>query len=309
MLIVIDKKQYICFKRKYIMVNNTSDDTTITDVKNYIASIKLFYQKLTGFIIAAFKKYWYLLLLGIALGAGLAYYKLKQAQPYFEGKATFTFSDFNKKIFGEMADKLKSLCNSGSYKTLADKLNMSETDAAKIADIEAVNIAGSPLADDITEAKQPFYVRVKLRDRQIADTLLVKLENYFNNNPQVKNLMVTNTGKMKERLAYANDQIQRLDSLKSVYQFYLAHQTAGSASIINTFNPVDLFTASDKLFITKTDMEWGIANYRVVKIFDPFVINTYPVRVSLSSLLIKYCCLGFILAFILSLLLFTLKKI
>jgi hypothetical protein len=186
---------------------------------------------------------------------------------------------------------------------------MSETDAAKIADIDAVNIAGSPLSEDITEAKQPFYIHVKLHDRQIADTLAVKLENYFNNNPQVKAMIITNMGKMKARLAYSNDQLRRLDSLKSVYQFYLAHQTASSASVINTFNPVDLFTASEKLFITKTDMEWGIVYYRVVKLFDPFVINAYPVSASLRSLLIKYCSIGLLLGFVLSMLLFTLKKI
>lgn len=291
------------------MVNTTSDDTTINDVKKYAAGIKSFYLKLFAFTLSAIKQYWYLVVLGIALGAGLAYYKFKQSVPYFEGKATFTFSDFNKKIFGEMTDKLRTLCNTSSYKSLGEKLNLSEADASAIADIEAVNIAGSPLAEDITEAKQPFYVRVKLRNRLIADSLLTKLENYFNNNPQVKNLIVTNTGKMKERLAYANDQIQRLDSLKSVYQFYLAHQPAGSASVINTFNPVDLFTASDKLFITKTDMEWGIANYRIVKIFDPFVINTNPVTASFSSLLIKYIVLGLVLAFISSLVFYTLKKI
>ena len=291
------------------MVTNTTDDTTITDVKKYAASIKLFYQKLLAFIIAAIKKNWYLLLFGIALGAGIAYYKFRQAKPYFEGKASFTFSDFNKKIYGEMGDKLKALCNSGSYKILGEKLNISETDAAKIADIDALNIAGSPLSEDITEAKQPFYIHVKLHDRQIADTLAMKLENYFNNNPQVKAMIITNMGKMKARLAYSNDQLRKLDSLKSGYQFYLAHQTAGSASIINTFNPVDLFTASEKLFITKTDMEWGITYYKVVKLFDPFVINTSPVSTSLSSLLIKYCCLGLLLGFILSILLFTLKKI
>jgi hypothetical protein len=291
------------------MVTNTSDDTTITDVKKYAASIKFFYQKLLAFIIAAVKKNWYLLLLGIALGAGIAYYKFKQSKPYFEGRASFTFSDFNKKIYGEMADQLKALCNSGSYKILAEKMNMSEADAAKIADIDGENIAGSRLSDDITETKQPFYIHVKLHDRQIADSLPVKLENYFNNNPQVKAMIITNLGKMKARLVYSNDQLHRLDSLKSVYQFYLAHQTAGSASIINTFNPVDLFTASEKLFIAKTDMEWGIATYRVVKIFNPFVINAYPVSVSLRSLLIRYCTIGLLLAFILSLLLFTLKKI
>jgi len=291
------------------MVNNNTDNTTINDVKKYAAGIKFFYLKLCSFVFTAFLKYWYLPVLGIALGAGFAYNKASKAKSYYEGKAALTFSDFNKKMFGEMTDKLRSLCNSGSYQTLAEKLQLTEADARQVVDIEAVNMAGSPLADDITESKQPFYIHVKLNNKQIADTLLAHIENYMNNSPQVHTLIQSNSGKMKERLSYTEGQIQKLDSLKAAYQFYLSHQAASSASVINTFNPVDLFTASEKLFITKTDLEWGIVNYRVVKILDPFVINTYPVTVSSSALLIKYGSLGLILALLLSLLLYTFKKI
>jgi hypothetical protein len=291
------------------MVHNTTDNTTITDVKKYAASIKFFYVNLFSFVFAAFIKYWYLLVLGIALGTGFAYNKSRHTTPYYDGKAALTFSDFNKKIFGEMTDKLRSLCNSGSYQTLAEKLQLSEADAKQLIDIEAVNMAGSPLADDITESKQPFYIHIKLNNKQIADTLLVHIENYMNNSPQVKILIQSNSGKMKERLSYTDSQIQKLDSLKAAYQFYLVHQPANSGSVINTFNPVDLYTASEKLFITKTDLEWGIINYRVVKILDPFVITNFPVTISLSSLLLKYSFMGLILALLLSLLLYSFKKI
>lgn len=291
------------------MPENKPDNVSIQDIKSYAANLKLFYVKLVLFGINALKKYWYLLLTGVLLGGGFAYYKQQRARPFFEGKATLTFSDFNKKMFGEMTEKLRGLANSGSYKTLSEKLNINEEDAKKIIDIEAINIAGSPLADDITEGKQPFYIRVKLKDRQLADTLLVRVESYFNNNPQVKSLMVNNSRKMRERLEYITAQLQKLDSLKAAYQFYLAHQSAASSGTINTFNPVDLYTTSEKLYATKTDLEWGIINYKVVKILDPFILNDNPVVPSFSGLLTKYACFGFLLAILFSLVLYTFKKI
>jgi hypothetical protein len=291
------------------MTENKPDNISFSDIRTYAANLKSFYLELVLFFLNALKKYWYILLTGIVLGGGLSYYKFENIKPYFEGRASLTFSAFNKKMFGEMADKLRGLSGSGSYKTLSEKLNIQEADAKKIIDIEALNIAGSPLSDDITESKQPFYIRVKLADRQIADTLLSCVENYFNNNPQVKDQMVNNLSKMKERLSFINEQMQKLDSLRITYQFYLAHQNANSGSVINTFNPVDLFTAYEKLLATKTDIEWGILNYKVVRILDPFIINDSPVSLSLSGLLIKYAGLGLLISVMLSLLFFTFKKI
>lgn len=291
------------------MAENKTDNVTIKDIEIYAANMKSFYVKLFSFCMNALKGYWFILLMGIVLGSGFAWYKYGNAKPYYEGKATLTFSVFTKKIFGEMIDKLRSLSRSGSYKTLSEKLGISEAEARKIIDIEGLNIAGSPLSDDITESKQPFYIRVKLKDRQIADTLLVRVESYLNNNPQVKSQMANNLVKMKEKLAFINEQIRKLDTLKADYKFYLAQQSVNSGAVINTFNPVDLFTASEKLFTTKTDLEWGVLNYKVVRILDPFIINDFPVLPSLPGLLVKYAGLGLVITIILSLLLYTFKKI
>ena len=291
------------------MEEKTADNITINDIKVYAKNLKSFYLTLLLFFINSQKKYWYILLAGILIGCGIGYNKFKNTRSYFEGKASYTFSTFNKKMFGEMIDKLRALSASGSYKTLSEKLNISEADTRKIIDIEAVNIAGSPLSEDITESKQPFYIRIKLSDRQIADTLVSCVENYLNNNPQVKSQMANNLIKMKERLLFINTQIQKLDSLKSTYQFYLAHQNVNSGSIINTFNPVDLFTQSEKLATTKTDLEWGVINYKVIKILDPFVISDNPVSPSLKGFLIKYTLMGLLISIVLSLLLYSFKKI
>lgn len=291
------------------MSENKPDNISVSDIKTYAGNLKLFYSQLLLFVVNALKKYWYIILAGIVLGGGMAVYKYKNAKPYFAGKASILFSDFSKKTFGEMTDKLRDLARSGSYKTLAGKLKIDEADAKKIIDIEALNIAGSPLSDDITEGKQPFYFRVKLKDRQIADTLLVHYENYLNDIPQVRMLIENNLWKMKERLAYISEQIKKLDSLKTTYQYYIAHQNAGSGSVINTFNPVDLFTQSEKLITTKTDLERAVINYKVVRILDPFVLNDFPVLPSLSGLLIKYAGIGLLLCVILSLAIYTVKNI
>jgi hypothetical protein len=291
------------------MAENKSDNIELNGIKNYAASLKLFYLKLFSFGTNAVTKYWYILLMGILLGTGLAYYKFRNTEPYYDAKATLNFSNFNKKLFGEMIEKLRHLSLSGSYKTLSEKLNITEAEAKRILDIEALNIAGSPLEDDITEVKQPFYIRVKLQDRQMADSLLVRIENYLNSNPQVKMHMANNLIKLREKLAYTNEQIHKLDSLKTAYKFYLGQQTINSGGVVNTFNPVDLFTASEKLFSTKADLEWGIINNKVVKVLDPFIIDDFPVVASLANLLIKYAGLGLVIGILLSLVLYTFKKI
>ncbi|HMU09769.1 MAG TPA: hypothetical protein PKC54_07190 [Ferruginibacter sp.] len=291
------------------MAENKTDNITLGDIKIYAAKLKSFYLALLLFCMNALKRYWYLLLVGIVIGCGLGYNKFRKFRPYFEGKATFTFTDFNKKMYGEMTDKLRGLVQSGSYKTLSEKLEMSESDTRKIADIEAINIAGSPLSDDITESKQPFYIRVKLTDREIADTLLTRIERYLNNSPQAKSMIQNNMWKMQERLVYTSAQIQKLDSLKTTYQFYLAHQNIQSGSVINTFNPVELYTATEKLIITKTDLERGIINYKVVKVLDPFVLNDFPSSASLSPLLMRYALAGLILAVFAGLLIHAFKLV
>ncbi len=292
------------------MDNKTGDDIGLEDIRNYVKTIKSFYARLINFSVNAIKHYKTFILTGILLGAGFAIFKDIKDKPYYFGKASFTYNELHKRIFGEMIDKLRNLTITDSYKTLGEKLKLSEKEASGILDIEAVNITGSPLSDDMSDAKLPFYIRVKLTDRNLADTLLVCLENYFNNNRQAKTIIATNTKQMADKIVFFKSQLTKLDSLKSSYRFYLSTKTYNAANnTINTFNPIDLYTESEKLFNATSDLESILKSYKAVKILDQFVLNDIPVKTPLVVLLLLYMGIGLIVTVVFSLFLFALKKI
>lgn len=292
------------------MDKNTEDNIGIEEIRNYIRTIKSFYSRLLGFSLEAIQHYKLLILSGIVLGAGFAVYKDIKEKPYYFGKASFTYNELHKRIYGEMVDKLRNLTITDSYKTLGEKLKLSAKDASGILDIEAVNITGSPLSEDMSEAKLPFYIRVKLTDRKLADTLLVSLENYFNNNHQAKTIVANNSRQMADKIVFFKSQLTKLDSLKSSYRFYLSTKTYNAANnTINTFNPIDLYTESEKLFNATSDLESILKSYKAVKILDSFVLNDIPVKTALVLVLLKFIGLGLIISIFLSLFFYAIKRI
>ncbi|HMG16283.1 MAG TPA: hypothetical protein VK590_12585 [Saprospiraceae bacterium] len=292
------------------MENKTGDDIGLEDIRNYLKSIKSFYSRLVSFLVTSIKHYKAFIIIGIILGAGFACFKDIKDKPYYFGKASFTYNELHKRIYGEMIDKLRNLTISESFKTLGEKLKLSEKEASGILDIVAVNIAGSPLSEDQSDSKLPFYIRVKLIDRNLADTLLHSLENYFNNNYQTKAIVATNSKQMADKIAFFKSQLTKLDSLKSSYRFYLSTKTYNTANnTINTFNPIDLYTESEKLFNATSDLESILKTYKAVKILDQFILNDVPVKTPLAVLLILYMGIGFIATTLLSLFLYALKMI
>lgn len=247
-------------------------------------------------------------MLGVILGGAYGYYKFQNTPTYFEGQASFTYNELHKKTYGEMTDKLRNLALSHSYKTLAQLLQTSETNAKSIIDIEALTISGSMLSQDLTASKMPFYIRIKLSNRETAEPLLLNIENYFNNNKQAKSIIEHTTTQMRARIKHLNSELQKLDSLKSSYQFYLLQHSNNTNPTVNTFNPIELYTQSEKLFNIKSDLEAAVDNFKAVKILDQFVMNDYPIQPSLTKLIIQFASIGLALSALLSLLLFLFKQ-
>lgn len=290
-------------------MDNTNDKIDIEGMKKYASGIKNFYVAILLFKLNAIKKYWYLMLLGVVIGAAWAWNIQRKSQPVYEGTASFTYTELHKKIYGEMIDKLRKLCISRSYQALASQLKVQSEVAGKIADIEAVNIDGSPLSDDMTQGKLPFYIRIKLTDRAVSEQLLANIEQYMNNNQQAAAIIKNNTRSMKQKIDFFDKQLMKLDSLKSAYRFYMANQSASPNTTFNTFNPIDLYKESEKYFNAKSDLEGALENYKVVKILDGFVMADFPHVPSLKNLMIKYVGLGIIISALISLLLFGFKKL
>lgn len=290
------------------MDNLNSDRLNQEQVKQYLKGIKAFYLAILRFKLNAVKHYWWLMLLGILAGGGYAWSRHQNTKPVYDGTASFTYSELHKKIYGEMVDKLRKLALTESYSALAEQLKITPKQAKTIRDIEAVNVENSPLSEDMTQGRLPFYVKIKLTDRSLADTLLVKLEAWMNAGPQAQKLVETNTQKMREKIQYLDIQLKKLDSMKMAYSIYMQHQHASVNPTVNTFNPMDMYTASEKYFNTRADLVSAVAGYKVVKILDGFVMTDRPYAPSLGLLLLKYAGIGLLITGFISLLLETFRR-
>lgn len=284
----------------FLMVQTTQDDTPIKGIQQYLITMKSFYKNFFTWFLKSLFQHWYLLLIGATLGGYFGYNKYKHTPVYFEGQASFTYNELHKKTFGEMADKLRNLALSHSYKTLGEQLKLSEEQAKNIIDIEALTISGGQLSQDLTAGKMPFYIRVKLANRDLAETLLSSLETYFNNNRQARSIIEHTTTQMRSRIKHLDGELQKLDSLKRAYQFYLMQQNSHTNPTVNTFNPIELYTQTEKLFNIKSDLEAAVDNFKAVKILDQFVMNDYPVTPSLSTLIVKFASIGLVFSALLS---------
>lgn len=290
------------------MVQTTQDEAPLKGIQNYLQTVKLFYTHLIGWFFKRLMHYWYLLLIGLVLGLGYGYLKFKQTPAYFEGQAAFTYNELHKKTYGEMTDKLRTLVHSKSYKTLANLLAINEREAESIYDIEALTISGSQLSQDLTSSKMPFYVHLKLTDGQLEDVLLKSIENYYNNNYQARTIIERTTAQMRARILHLNSELQKLDSLKRAYQFYLLEKNNNANPTVNAFNPIDLYTESEKLFNIKSDLEAAVNDFKAVKILDRFAMTDQPIQPSVSKFLIKNGSIGLLIAALICFVLVLFKK-
>jgi len=286
-----------------------SDDISINSAKNYIKGVLIFYMSISEFIISSIAKYKKIVLLFSLIGAIFGVLISSLETPFYEAKATFYYIELNKKIYGEMLDKLRILAKNKSNKSLSKELGISEKEASEVIDIEGLNIAGSSLAEDITEVKLPFYIKVKLLDNTISEKVLVRLEAYLNSNPVGSQIITNNKIKLKRRIIFLDSEIRKLDSLKTAFNYYLTHKEINSRNMLNNLSITEIFKKSEELFIEKTDLELTLPNYKAVHILDKFVIEDKPITSKPLKELIQYLLIGLFTGIAMSVILNAIKKV
>ncbi len=279
------------------MSTTSPDNISLSNAKEYVKSMIIFYNYIRVFILSAIARYKILII--VIAGAGLiAGFAIAKSQGgYYQGSATITYITLNKKLYGEMLDKLNDLVHSNSYKALSAELKMPEADCAKILDLEGLNVAGSKLSEDITEVRQPFYVKVKLSDRNIAPILLASLKNYLNGNPFGKDLVEKDILKIRRRILFLGSELRKIDSLKALPVYSV------QPGVIN-----ELFKKSEDIFIEKSDLEVALSNYEGVIIMDKFVLADQPTTPSYPKIMLKYMLLALLLGIISSLFIHSIKR-
>lgn len=263
------------------------DELSLQDFKQQLLQLRLFLNNLFRLAISYTKKYLILIAVLLVAFAILGYYKYKESR-VFEAKASFVYQELQKKTYGEMLDKLDYMIQSGSYNKVANALSLTPEQARSILAINAENIYGAKLSEDITESKKLFYVSVVSTQGQIFDSLQYTIERYLNSNVMVKELVGKQTKILLQKIAHTKEDLIRLDSLKVAYNHSLGKPASALYPSGSPFNPVLIYEKGEKMLHDITAMQALVDDYRVVRTQDKFMVTEMPYGKSGLTFGIKY---------------------
>lgn len=175
-----------------------------------------FYQTTFEFIRLSLKKNLLFSLILFALFSVAFLLQISSKQDFYTGKASFTFSYLNKKVYGDRLLSLQQLVAEKQYQTIAQLLKTNVSTAKNILEFEAKNVAGSPLHEDYTEQKYPFYVHVKALKPSVFVGLEKNIANYLNEQSFDKNYIRFEQEKLRQKRVLFEKDLQRIDSIKKL---------------------------------------------------------------------------------------------
>jgi len=283
------------------------DELSFRDFKQQLLQLRLFLNNTLRLLTAYTKKYFVLVVILLIGFSALGYYKYKESR-VFEAKASFVYQELQKKTYGEMLDKLDYMIQSGSYAKVAAALSLSPELARSILAINAENIYGAKLSEDITETRKLFYVNVVAAKGQVFDSLQYAIEHYLNNNVMVKELVSKQTRILLEKIAHTKQDLVRLDSLKIAYNHSLDKPSSALYPSGSPFNPVLIYEKGEKMLHDITAMQALVDDYRVVRTQDRFMVTEMPYGKSAITFAVKYFAFFLASCFALFFLLSIFKK-
>jgi hypothetical protein len=220
-----------------------------------------------------------ILISGVFILSGIVgYITGKDATATYEGSITCLYNDLHKKTYGEMIEQLNHYIKDTNYPLIGQLLNINETLASDISGIKAVNVSGSPLQDDFTTEKLPFYIIYTLKNPQSAHAINIGVLYYLRNctyNREHRKIIVDHAF---EKIRFIDHQLQLLDSMKEGFTGYLRQGRHGSAEPVS-FNIKDLYKESQELFDSKLENQWSTRYDNSVEI----LYESYPSKIVTAS--------------------------
>lgn len=269
---------------------NQDDELSFGDFKNQLTQLRLFLRSIFAIALRYTKRYFVFVVILFAVFAALGYSQFKDSK-VFEAKASFIYTELQKKTYGEMLDKLQDMIKAKSYNRVAAALSIPVEEARSINTISAQNIYGSKLSEDVTEKDKLFYVEVSASNSKVFDSLQYSIEYYLNHNVLVTELINKRTNMLRQKIAYLKTEMVMIDSLKSAYTKSLSQSSGSVYPAASSLNPVPIYEKSEKILHDITSMEGLVSDNRAVQMQDRFLITEEPEGKSVLSFVVKYFAL------------------
>jgi hypothetical protein len=183
---------------------------------SFLKSVLAFYQTMLRFCVVSIKNFWYVSLLGLFITAAAFYYYASTKSDLYTGTASFTFRYLNKKVYGDRLFMVQRLVEQQQASDLAKLLQIPVKSAKSIVSFHAKNVAGSPLQEDYTEQKYPFYTEVITTNKVGFYQLENALVNYLNTSKFDQDYIRSEHIKLRKKQQIFQADLKRIDSLKEL---------------------------------------------------------------------------------------------
>ncbi len=273
------------------MTKPENDNIELRNFLEYLGGFKSFITHSLRFFFRLIRKNLVILLLPPLLGFSYAAYRYFNSEESFPVEMQLAFNELHKRTYGEMILHLHDHLENEDYALVADALGMTEPEVREIRHLEALNIARSPLHEDMNSDKHPFYVVAEISDRSISQKLQNGIIEYLRNNPLNSERRRINLANMKDRYEFLRQQLAWMDSIKAAYNDQL--KSSGFKEKEAEELAIDrLFSLSDSFYQEMLNLRSGIESYKAVELIFGFMPAEKAVRPSIGGLLYKYGLLG-----------------
>lgn len=183
---------------------------------SFLKSVLAFYQTMLRFCVVSIKNFWYVSLLGLFITAAAFYYYATTKSDLYTGTASFTFGYLNKKVYGDRLFMLQRLVEQQQVSDLSKLLQIPVKSAKSIVSFHAKNVAGSPLQEDYTEQKYPFYTEVVTTNKAGFHQLENAVVNYLNTSKFDQDYIRFEHQKLRKKQLIFQADLMRMDSIKKI---------------------------------------------------------------------------------------------
>lgn len=266
------------------------------EINDFFRDFIKFFINFFLFILQSIKRY-LLLFIIILIGVySVFYFYNKNAPSYYSSQMVCTFNYLHKKTFGELVYRLNTLAVTQSYDELAATLDIPIESAEKIIGLEARNVAGSPLHEDITEAQLPMYFTAKVSEKEVFPLLEKALVDYLNNAiPYHLRRAKLELQRYSEKIDFLNSTLSQVDSLIDAYILNMRFLSNKKDSITELDGMVQLFRLKEELKDKKLSDQKMIQLQMAVEILYGFAPTEHPnvhLGISKVKILIYVLLLG-----------------
>ncbi|MDG2463898.1 MAG: hypothetical protein P8M61_02315 [Crocinitomicaceae bacterium] len=157
--------------------------------------------------------YWKHSFVLLLIAVGMYFFQVRNTKTFYKAKAAYTFNFIHKKVFGDLILHTSDLNDHQDKKGLSKALKISQKTANSLLSINAKNITSSPLHEDFTDARVPFYLNIEISDTSQLDELQNAFTNYLNEDPTIYTFISKETKDLKKQLVFVKKEVKYLDSL------------------------------------------------------------------------------------------------